>query len=116
MLAELAERMRLIEVLQPRFRKARQTILTVERLGGRKEMLAFAKRQDDLDVKAISTLEAHDLVVGDWTLALNLLTELVEVSNETTPDRRKMRDIRRRYDNVLSKALERVDGSTEEKP
>jgi hypothetical protein len=40
MLAELSESMRLIEALQPRFRRARQTIQAVERLGG---MLTFAK-------------------------------------------------------------------------
>jgi hypothetical protein len=95
--------MRLIEALQPRFRKSRQTILAVERLGGRKEMLAFAKRHDDLDLKAVVALEAHDLVVGDWALALNLLTELVEASNETPSDRRKMKELRRRYGNVLAK-------------
>jgi hypothetical protein len=42
-------------------------------------------------------------------LALNLLTELVQASNEEPQDRRKMKELRRRYDNVLAKALERVD-------
>lgn len=32
-------------------------------------------------------LAVHDLGFGDWTLALNLLTELIEVSNEPTDAR-----------------------------
>lgn len=91
--------------LNSQLRSQRQTILADERLGGRKQMLTFAREHNELDVKGIAALEAHDLVAGDWKLAISMLTELVEASGEQPEDRRRMRELRR--------ALERCEGETD---
>ncbi len=94
-------------VPSPRFGLPLQTVRTFEARAGRKEMLAFAKRQQDLDLKAMAVLST------DTTLGLKLMTQLVNATPTwprlPSPPTRAIKDIKRRLNSLLAKMEARLE-------
>ena len=94
MLAAIAER---IAAFGPRYRLPLQTIQAVEAQAGRKQAVAFAREREDLTVKSMG------VILANVALGTRLLADIITVEARRPPSARKLKQLRRRLDKVLSR-------------